>query len=290
MYDDARLSDPDVADAGAAASGAAGDGPAADSATGAAADSDGATGDSAAGRRIIRLLWDPPVAESGRGPRPRFSLDEVIAAGVGVADADGLAGLSMRKVAARLGVGAMSLYTYVPGRDDLVELMVNTVYGELALPGADLGWRPSVEHQVAERWRLYERHPWLLDLNLARMPLGPHVLDADEALFAALDRAGLRGADVVAATNLIVWQLLGAARSQIVEADQTRRTGTSAEAYWNARASFWETYFDYDRYPTMAAIWSAGGFDDGRAHAFDRQLTRLLDALESSLAGRRTES
>ena len=96
-------------------------------------------------------------------------------------------------------------------------------------------------------------------------------------------RAGLRGTDVVSTTNLIVWQLLGAARSQIIESDQARRTGTSAEAYWNSRASFWETYFDYRRYPTMAAVWEAGGFDDDQAYAFDRLLARLLDGLEASL-------
>ena len=102
---------------------------------------------------------------------------------------------------------------------------------------------------MGERWRMYERHPWLLDLNMARMPIGPHVLDADEALYAAVFRAGLRGTDVVSTTNLIIWQLLGAARSQIIESDEARRTGTSAEAYWESRASFWETYFDYQRYP-----------------------------------------
>ena len=130
---------------------------------------------------------------------------------------------------------------------------------------------------------MYERHLWLLDLNMARMPIGPHVLDADETLYAALVRAGLRGTDVVSATNLIVWQLLGAARSQILETDEARRTGTSAEAYWDSRASFWQTYFDYHRYPTMAAVWEAGGFDDDRAYAFDRLLARLLDGLEANL-------
>lgn len=239
--------------------------------------------DTEAARRIIALLWDPPAAPPARGPRPKISLDDVITAGIAVADADGLADLSMRKVAGRLGVGAMSLYTYVPGRDELLELMVNRVHGELELPPADLPWRASVEQQIAQRWAMYERHPWLLDLNMARLPVGPHVLDADEALYAAVSRAGLQGANIVSATNLIVWQLLGAARSQIIEADETRRTGTSAEAYWNSRASFWETYFDYARYPTMAAIWSAGGFDDEQAHAFDRQLGRLLDGLEASL-------
>ena len=246
---------------------------------------DGAT-DSEAGRRIIRLLWDPPAATPSRGPRPKIGLGDVIAAGVAIADEEGLASLSMRKVASRLGVGAMSLYTYVPGRDELVELMVDRVHGELDLPAPELPWRASVEHQVKQRWQMYERHPWLLDYNMARMPVGPHVMDADEALYAAILRTGLHGADVVSVTNMIIWQLLGAARSEIVEADETRRTGTSADAYWNSRASFWETYFDYDRYPSMAAIWSAGGFDDEEAHTFDRQLGRLLDGLESRLKQR----
>ncbi|BAK33153.1 TetR family transcriptional regulator [Microlunatus phosphovorus NM-1] len=242
--------------------------------------------DSEAARRIIRLLWDPPVSPPARGPKPKITLDDVVEAGIAVADAEGLDALSMRKVATRLGVGAMSLYTYVPGRDELIELMVDRVHGELDLPAIELPWRASVEQQVKERWRMYERHPWLLDFNMARMPVGPHVLDADEAFYAALLRAGFEGADVVSATNLITWQLLGAARSEIVEADVTRRTGTSAEAYWNSRMSFWETYFDYDRYPAMAAIWAAGGFDDEEAHAFDRQLSRLLGGLESRLKPR----
>lgn len=244
------------------------------------------------GRRIIQLLWEPSAsAVPSRGPKPKITLDDVIDAGVAMADADGLANLSMRKVAGRLGVGAMSLYTYVPGRDELLELMVNRVHAELAPdagepPADELSWREDVEHQVGERWRMYERHPWLLDLNAARSPVGPHVLDADEALYAALHRAGLRGTEVVSTSNLILWQLLGAARSQIIDSDLARRTGTSAEAYWDSRASFWTTYFDYGRYPTMAAVWESGGFDDDQAYAFDRLLARLLDALEASLPGR----
>ncbi|GAA3706081.1 TetR/AcrR family transcriptional regulator [Microlunatus aurantiacus] len=235
------------------------------------------------GRRILRLLWEPAPAAPSRGPKPKLTLEDVVDAGVAIADADALAQLSMRRVAARLGVGAMSLYTYVPGRDELLELMVNRVHAELGPSAGGLSWRAEVEHQVGERWRMYERHPWLLDLNTARLPVGPHVLDADEALYAALQRAGLRGTDVVSSSNLILWQLLGAARSQITDSDQARRTGTSAEAYWESRASFWSTYFDEGRYPTMAAVWEAGGFDDDQAYAFDRLLARLLDALEASL-------
>ncbi len=234
------------------------------------------------GRRAIQLLWDPPV-RTGRGPRPRFSLAEVVAAGIALADADGLPALSMRRVATELGAGAMSLYTYVPGRSELIELMVDAVYAEHALPPAGLGWRDRVEFLARERWRLLGRHPWLLDLNAARLPLGPRIMDVEEALYAACAAAGLQGADVVALTNLIGWQVLGAARSALADAAEERHTGTSAEAYWLSRASFWSTYFDPDRFPTMAAIWAAGGFDDPAAQSFDLVIGRLLDAVEVML-------
>jgi hypothetical protein len=88
----------------------------------------------------------------------------------------------------------------------------------------------------------------------------------------------------VAISNLIQWQLLGAARSMISDADQARHTGVSAEAYWDSRASFWGTYFDWNRYPNTAAIWEAGGFDDPAGWDFERMLDRLLTGIEQ-LAG-----
>ena len=113
-----------------------------------------------------------------------------------------------------------------------------------------------------------------------RLPLGPHVLDVEEAVYAAVAATGLRGTDVVAVTNLINWQLVGAARAQITDAAEERHTGTSTEAYWTSRVSFWTTHFDYERFPTMAQIWEAGGFDDEAGYDADRGIARLLDAIE----------
>jgi AcrR family transcriptional regulator len=232
------------------------------------------------GRRVVDLLWAPNQQAPVRGPKPRLSLTDVVDAGVAIADADGLAALSMRKVAGRLGVGAMSVYTYVPGRSELVELMIDRVYGEHQIPDVDLPWRQRVERWARETWRIYSAHPWLLDYNIARLPVGPHVLDVSEALYAALFAAGFTGAENVAIFNLIQWQLVGAARYMIGDADEARHTGVSVEAYWDSRASFWETYFDWNRYPTMAAIWEAGGFDDPAGWDFDRMLDRLLAGIE----------
>jgi AcrR family transcriptional regulator len=233
---------------------------------------------------VVELLWAPTQQTPGRGPKPRLSLADVVAAGVAIADEDGLAALSMRKVASRLGVGAMSIYTYVPGRSELIEVMIDRVYGEHQIPDANLAWRERVEQWARETWRIYSAHPWLLDYNMARLPIGPHVLDVSEALYAALADAGFDGAENVAMSNLIQWQLLGAARSMISDADEARHTGVSAEAYWDSRASFWGTYFDWNRYPTMAAIWEAGGFDDPAGWDFERMLDRLLSGIQQLAA------
>jgi len=232
------------------------------------------------GRRVVELLWAPTQQSPVRGPKPRTNLSEVVAAGVEIADAEGLAALSMRKVASRLGIGAMSLYTYVPGRSELVELMIDRVYAQHTIPEPQLPWRRRLEAWARETWRIYAGHPWLLDYNMARLPIGPHVLDVSEALYAALHAAGFAGAENVAISNLIQWQLLGAARSMISDADEARHTGVSAEAYWDSRASFWDTYFDWNRYPNTAAIWEAGGFDDPAGWDFERMLDRLLTGIE----------
>jgi AcrR family transcriptional regulator len=234
------------------------------------------------GRRVVELLWAPNQQPPVRGPKPRLTLADVVEAGVALADTEGLEALSMRKVASRLGMGTMSLYTYVPGRSELVELMIDRVYGEHKIPGAQLPWRQRVEHWARETWRIYGAHPWLLDYNMARLPVGPNVLDVSEALYAALFAAGFTGAENVAIFNLIEWQLVGAARYMIGDADEARHTGVSAEAYWDSRANFWLTHFDSNRYPTMAAIWEAGGFDDPAGWDFDRMLDRLLTGIEQS--------
>ena len=232
------------------------------------------------GRRVIELLWNPQPASAGRGPRPRTSLAEVVEAGVAIADAEGLEALSIRKVAGRLGIGAMSVYTYVPGRSELIELMIDRVYADHGVPDPALGWRERTEAWMRATWRIYTDHPWLIDYNMARLPVGPNVLDVDEALYAALYAAGFTGAENVAVTNLIRWQLLGAARSVISDAAEERHTGVSAEAYWESRSSFWTTYFDQTRFPTMFAVWSSGGFDDPASYDVERMISWLLDGIE----------
>src|SRR6266480_2845945 len=122
----------------------------------------------------MALLWRTPGARTGPGPKPGLSVDAIVAAAIAVADTDGMAGLSMRAVAEHLGVTAMALYTYVPGKDELVDLMYDGAHADL------LG--------------CYLQHPWALQVSFARPVLGPNEQAVVEGLARILREAGLPAA------------------------------------------------------------------------------------------------
>lgn len=123
--------------------------------------------------RTLELLWREPARTSGRGPKQRSSVDAVVAAAVEIADADGLEALTMRAVAARLGLTPMATYTYVPGKAELLDLMLDSVYGQM--PRTDLTglpWRERVSVIAAENRDMLARHPWVAYVPTTRPPLG----------------------------------------------------------------------------------------------------------------------
>src|SRR5687767_2920874 len=94
--------------------------------------------------RTMQLLWG--VQErSRRGPKPRLTVEDITRAAITLADAEGLDAVSMRRVGEQLGVTAMSLYSYVPGKAELLDLMVDRVYGEVPRLLSDSGWRERLE-------------------------------------------------------------------------------------------------------------------------------------------------
>jgi AcrR family transcriptional regulator len=236
------------------------------------------------GQAMVELLWNPPPPPS-RGPRQKLTLDRVVTAAMEVAGTLGVDELSMRKVAQHLGVGAMSLYTYVPGKDELFELMIDRAWADRELPDRSLPWRGQVEFHAHQAWRMYQRHPWLIHSNLWRMPLGPHVLDAQEDLYRAVLLTGLDERTVVKIANLVESYVFGAARSAVTDTSQAARTGVTADAYWESRAGFWETYYSAARFPTMTRIWEAGGFDEEPDTTWEFGLAVILDGVERLAAG-----
>lgn len=227
--------------------------------------------------RRYRALWDPPPPPTTGRPA-RIHRDQIVDAAVALADADGLAAVSMRALGRRLGVAAMTLYSHVGSQRELLDAMVDRAYGDFTLPDPDLGWRDALEQYARELWTVLRRHPWLLEINTWRLPLGPHVLDVEEAGYRALIDTGLSANQVAETIGIVRNVVTGHARSAATEEAEAEREGIDYEAHWRATTDFWERYYDPRRYPNMTRLWSAGAFDED-ATPFEVPLAGLLDTI-----------
>jgi AcrR family transcriptional regulator len=212
------------------------------------------------------------------------------------ADAEGLGALSMRRVAERLGVGTMSLYTYVPAKAELLDVMLDTVLAEVARPDGAGGWRAGLELRAREDWALYHRHPWILQISPARARLAPNETALFEATLGAVAGTGLSGAEMVLVVGLVVEYTRGAAQSAVGAALAEQRTGISDEQWWAAREPLFDKYFDPSSYPNITRIAEEGAFEQPAgdaaylvAHArqaFEFGLPRVLDGIEAFITAR----
>jgi len=227
----------------------------------------------------------------------------IVTAGVDIADAEGLGGLSMRKVAERLGRSAMSLYTYVPGRSELLDVMLDTALGELPTSyPLDGGWRAAVEASARDGWDFYQRHPWVLQISGARALLGPHELDLYESQLRLVDGLGLDGVEMMRIVGVVAGFVRGAAKAVSDARTAEQATGLSDDEWWNARAPLLaEMTGDLwaDRYPTITRLDAEHAFDQldrpddstpytvrDALDTFTFGLQRLLDGIETYVASR----
>lgn len=229
--------------------------------------------------RSLALLWRklPPPS---RGPKPKLTVDQIVRAAIAVADAEGLPGLSMRRVATELGVGVMSLYTYVPSKAELLEIMLDEVIGEPAKPGPSGGdWRARLEAAARSEWEMYQRHPWVLQVSIVRPPLGPNVMRAYEGLLAIIDGIGLDEVQMFRIANLVSDFVKGNARSAVEWALAEQSTGVSHDEWWLARAPIIEKYAEGD-YPVSSRLAEAELYLPDPAGDFEFGLQRVLDGIQ----------
>ncbi|MFD5129463.1 TetR/AcrR family transcriptional regulator [Streptomyces olindensis] len=238
--------------------------------------------------RTLELLWDTGRRPS-RGPKPTLTLDRIVEAAIQVADAEGLEGLSMRRVAAELGTGTMSLYRYVPGKGELLDLMLDRVQRTSEDPAdfGDGGWRTALETLARETLALYRRHPWLLQVNQSRQILGPGALDGMEKILTRIRPMGLSDPELLSAVIMIDGYVVGAARSHLYQREAERRTGLTDAEFWQAQVPVLEKVMASGRYPVMASL-SEDTFGPDFDH-FEFGLQRILDGLEVLVARRRTD-
>lgn len=243
--------------------------------------------------RSMALLWRTESPDAERpGPKPGLSVDLIVGTAIAIADAEGMTGLSMRAVGDRLGRTAMALYTYVPSKSELVDLMYDTALAELSAVYDGDDWRADAARWAEELWDFYLRHPWVLQVSQARPVLGPNEYVVLEALVKILRRTGLRPT----ALRRLVSALYSCVREPARTASEARlaekMTGQSDDEWWYARsARLKEVSPDFaERFPTLTWMESEHAFrmedetvsylEQEAREAFEFSLTVILDGIE----------
>ncbi|MGY0065987.1 TetR/AcrR family transcriptional regulator [Streptomyces sp. QTS137] len=145
----------------------------------------------------------------GASARTPLSRERVIRTAVAVADEKGAAALTMRAIAEPLGVEAMSLYHHVAGREDILDGMVDAVFGEIDLPPRDTDWKSAMRHRAASTRAVLRRHPWAIGLMDSRSQPGPATLRHHDAVIGALRAGGFSVPMTAHAISLIDSYLYG---------------------------------------------------------------------------------
>ena len=219
-------------------------------------------------------------------PRARRELDRIVQASIALADEEGPTWLSMRHLAAALATGTTSLYRYVKGKDELLELMVDAVNGESPTPGESIpsgptgDWRADLGLIARGRRRQFLAHPWLASQATSRLALGPNTLRAAE--FASAVVAQLSTDATVAGSILssILGFVHGAVADELGEQEAQRRTGVSEEQWRAQLAPYVRSVIDDGSYPNFAKV-VIQAQDQTYEQQFEFGLARLLDGIEA---------
>ncbi|MBO0651906.1 TetR/AcrR family transcriptional regulator [Streptomyces triculaminicus] len=228
----------------------------------------------------LALLWGEQE-QPRRGPKPSLTAERIVTGAIAIADGEGLDALSMQRVASELEVTTMALYRYVPGKAELIDLMVDTALGtppahtaHTADPGE---WRPRLTEWARQCWALYRRHPWILTATAMRRQLmGPNQLAWLDAALAALEPTGLPAARQHDTVLLVIGHIRNLAQ-QLVDADET------GDQEWNRLAADVLERHGH-RYPALTAAIAAGAFAPHDDDPLDFGLERILDGVAALIA------
>jgi AcrR family transcriptional regulator len=229
--------------------------------------------------RAVRALWGLDDPAGRRGPKRSLSVQAIGAAAIEIADADGLAAVSMASVAQRLGTTAMSLYRYVDSRQELEVVMVDLALGAPPQPNPRRTWRHELEDWARADARHLAGHPWVLDVRPGSPQVTPNLLAWTDTGMQIMLRSGL--AEQPAASALLVVD--GYARQHVLMALQF--ADLEATAGWADRL---RELVDPAAMPGLGQVLAAGAFDNGEpagdgfpGDEFEFGLALVLDGIEA---------
>jgi AcrR family transcriptional regulator len=228
--------------------------------------------------------------QSRPGPKPKLTVEQIVDAAIALADRESLGAVNMRNVAAELGVGTMSLYRYVPGKGELLDLMVDTV----SEPGGDgtdvagMDWRTVLEHLAASSLDFYAKHPWMLEINQRRPVLGPGSLRGLDFALGAFDDHDIDDREAMLIVTAVWGLVTGIALSYLIQDVPAEQGGpvSTEEEWWEVQVPFLERAMASGRFPRMAQIqqeeaWSFSA-EHAVRHALDAYLAGIAPKMEAT--------
>ncbi|MBO2454229.1 TetR/AcrR family transcriptional regulator C-terminal domain-containing protein [Actinomadura barringtoniae] len=226
--------------------------------------------------KAIPSVWARPRKKE----HPALSQERIVAEAIQLLDAEGIESLSMRSLGTRLNAGATSLYRHVANKDELIELVVDEVYGELEVPAAGdpNAWREAIAGFAASLRAMALRHPWVATLlgQVGLVQLGPNVSRLSEAVIAVFNAAGFSVEESDKAMGTVISYVVGLATNEAAYLSMLARSGqTETEFVENLRAAA----EDNPELPSAPAAQLSQDPSEVRDENFDYGLQRVLDGL-----------
>jgi AcrR family transcriptional regulator len=222
-----------------------------------------------------------------KGPRPGLTLQRIVDAAVKVADSEGLAAVSMSRVAADLGASTMSLYRYVAAKDELLALMMDAAGGAPpAAPAAGEGWRAGLSRWAWAELDFHRRHPWVMRIPISGPPVTPNQLAWLERGLACLRDTGLAEGEKLSVMLLLTGYVRNYATIEADLAEGARAAGVTTEAAASNYGRLLAKLTDAERFPALHTLVASGIFEvqeepEDPDDQFAFGLERVLDGIDA---------
>ncbi|MGW0704504.1 TetR/AcrR family transcriptional regulator [Streptomyces sp. NPDC002643] len=231
-----------------------------------------------AGRPAVpQVIWARPE-RTGRGPRPAFSRADIAAAAARLADEGGLDAVSMRHVAAELGCGTMSLYNYVPRKEDLYELMFDAVSGEQEYWEPTGDWRADLRRVAHQTRALLRRHPWLIRLMSPVYGFSPNALRFLEHCMVCMDPLEVSYGTKMQLLGMLNGCVTTYVANELSTAERVRSLPWSADEENAVRSAYLAGQVASGEYPRLAAAFAEDSGPIDLEVAFEWMVGRVIDS------------
>ncbi|RII13110.1 HTH-type transcriptional repressor YvoA [Streptomyces sp. YIM 130001] len=230
-----------------------------------------------------------PTTERRVAPGAALTRERIVRTAMALVDTEGLAVLSMRRVATEFGVSTMALYRHVPNKGELVRLMSEAVFQEEPPGPVPVGWRARLTREARWLWSAYERHPWLARAmaSLTRPMASPHAMHYAERVLSSVKGLGLSPEQMLHIHLSVLGYAQGIALAIESESQARQDTGMSPEEWMASHEPRMEQIQTSGAYPVLSTLFGDGDFDLELDSLFEFGLDRLLDGIETLIERQR---